>query len=65
MNNQELENKKKFLKYIIIGLVVGLVARYLPSNLIKTEDVIMIGASASITFGLIDLYAPTIIVNNT
>lgn len=63
MNKQVSEKKKNLIKYILIGFIVALASRYVPQNTIKNEEVIMIGAIASITFGILDMYSPSIKVN--
>jgi hypothetical protein len=63
MNKQVSDKKKNLIKYILIGFIVALASRYVPQNTIKNEEVIMIGAIASITFGILDMYSPSIKVN--
>jgi hypothetical protein len=63
MNKQVSDNKKNLIKYLLIGFIVALASRYVPTNTIKNEEVIMIGAIASITFGMFDMYSPSIKVN--
>lgn len=63
MNKQVSDKKKNLTKYILIGFIVALASRYVPQNTIKNEEVIMIGAVASITFGILDMYSPSIKVN--
>jgi hypothetical protein len=60
MNKQKSDNKKNLIKYLLIGFIVSLAARYIPGNTIKNEEVIMIGAIASITFCIFDMYSPSI-----
>jgi len=63
MNKQVSDKKKNLIKYLLIGFIVALASRYVPQNTIKNEEVIMIGAIASITFGMLDMYSPSIKVN--
>jgi len=63
MNKQVSDKKKDLIKYLIIGFCVALSARYIPSYTIKNEEIIMIGAVASIVFGILDMYSPSIHVN--
>ena len=62
MNNQVSDKKKNLIKYLLIGFIVSLATRYIPNNIIKNEEVIMIGATASITFGILDMYLPSIYI---
>jgi len=63
MNKQVSDKKKNLIKYLLIGFIVALASRYVPHNTIKNEEVIMIGSIASITFGILDMYSPSIQVN--
>jgi len=60
MNNLKLE---RIIKYIIMGLVVVIATRYIPDILIPTKELIMIGATSSITFAILDMVSPAIKVN--
>jgi len=57
MNNLKLE---RIIKYIIMGLVVILSTRYIPNNVIPIKELIMIGATSSITFAILDMISPSI-----
>ena len=60
MNNLKLE---RIIKYIIMGLVVVIATRYIPDILIPTKELIMIGATSSIAFAILDMVSPAIKVN--
>ena len=64
MNKQESNKQKNLIKYLLIGLIVALTARYVPHNTILNEEALMIGAVASIVFGILDMYSPSIIIKN-
>jgi hypothetical protein len=57
MNNLKLE---RIIKYIIMGLVVILSTRYIPNYIIPIKELIMIGATSSITFAILDMVSPSI-----
>ncbi len=59
---QDPDQKKKLIKYLLFGLVVGISVRYVPSNKINNNEIIMIAALASITFGIIDMISPSIVI---
>ena len=59
---QDPDQKKKIIKYLLFGLIVGLSVRYVPTNQIKDKEILMIAALASITFGIIDMVSPSIVV---
>ena len=59
---QDPDKKKKLIKYLLFGLVVGISVRYVPTNKINDKEILMIAALASITFGIIDMVSPSIVV---
>ena len=59
---QDTDHKKKLLKYLLFGLVVGMSIRYIPTNQINNKEILMISAIASITFGIIDMVSPSIVI---
>ena len=63
LKTQDSDKKKKIIKYLLFGLIVGISTRYIPHNTIQTKEIIMIGAIASISFGIIDMVSPSIVVN--
>lgn len=60
MNNLNLE---RIIKYIIMGLIVILATRYIPDTLLQSKELIMIGATSSIAFAILDMISPAIKVN--
>lgn len=62
LKSRDPDLKKKFIKYLLFGLIVGMSVRYIPANNIKNKEIIMIGAIASISFGIIDMVSPSIII---
>jgi hypothetical protein len=60
---QDPDRKKKLIKYLLFGLIVGLSIRYVPTNRIDNKEILMISALASISFGIIDMVSPSIVVN--
>ena len=51
---------QRLTKYILIGLIVIIATRYIPDNTLKTKEIIMIGATSSISFAILDMVSPTI-----
>ena len=51
---------KRVVKYIMEGLVVGLVCFILPSKSLKAEEALMIALVAAAMFAVLDLLAPSI-----
>uniref|UniRef100_A0A6C0DB05 Uncharacterized protein n=1 Tax=viral metagenome TaxID=1070528 RepID=A0A6C0DB05_9ZZZZ len=62
LKTQDSDKKKKIIKYLLFGLIVGISTRYIPQNTIQTKEIVMIGAIASISFGIIDMVSPSIAV---
>jgi hypothetical protein len=50
----------RFIKYVIEGLAVALVAWLLPSKSLPSEEIILVGLSAAAIFSVLDLLAPSI-----
>lgn len=57
--NQNI-NTERIIKYIIMGLVVLVATRYIPDTLLPTKELIMIGATSSIAFAILDMVSPTV-----
>ena len=55
-----LSHMKKLTKYILIGLIVVIATRYIPETILQTKEIIMIGATSSIAFAILDMISPTI-----
>jgi hypothetical protein len=43
-----------------MGLIVVIATRYIPENIIQTKEIIMIGATSSIVFAILDMISPSI-----
>jgi hypothetical protein len=54
------ETLQRIMKYLIEGLVIGLVAYLLPSKSLSTEEIIMLALTAASIFALLDVLAPSI-----
>jgi len=61
MNNLKIE---RIIKYILMGLVVILATRYIPNYEIPTKELIMIGATSSIAFAILDMVSPAIRIHS-
>jgi hypothetical protein len=60
-----LSKLQKLTKYILMGLIVIIATRYIPDNLLKTKEIIMIGATSSISFAILDMVSPAINLQST
>ena len=56
------EKCKRVIKYILMGLVMVVSLRYIPSEIIKMNEIIMISLVSSISFGLLDMISPSILI---
>jgi len=55
---------KRIIKFLVVGLVVGLVAYYFGRNKLTTKEIIIIALVAAIIFAIVDVYSPTVTINN-
>ncbi len=55
---------QKITKYILMGLIVVIATKYIPDNLLKTKEIIMIGATSSISFAILDMISPAVQVSS-
>ena len=55
---------QKIIKYILMGLFVILATKYIPDNQLHTKEIIMIGATSSISFAILDMISPTILIQS-
>lgn len=51
---------KRLVKYLMEGVVVGIVAAILPSKQLSPQEIILLGLTAASIFALLDLVAPAI-----
>jgi hypothetical protein len=49
---------KSMMKYFLEGLAVALAAYYIPKGQMSAMEVVMIAATAGVTFLVLDLFAP-------
>jgi hypothetical protein len=57
-------NIERIIKYILLGLIVLLAVRYIPENKLPNKELIMIGATSSIAFGILDMASPSVTIEN-
>jgi hypothetical protein len=60
IKQSNLSHIQRFIKYILIGLIVVIATRYIPETILQTKEIIMIGATSSIAFAILDMISPTI-----
>ena len=60
MSNNTNLNIERIVKYIIMGLVVLLATRYIPDTLLPPKELVMIGATSSIAFAILDMVSPSV-----
>ena len=53
---------QRLIKYILMGLVVIAAIKYVPTNCLQDKEILMIGAVSSISFAILDMVSPTIII---
>jgi hypothetical protein len=60
MNINITEVIKRFVKYLLEAIAVVLAARYIPQYRMNLREILLIGATAAISFAILDMYAPTV-----
>jgi hypothetical protein len=53
-------NVERLIKYVLLGLIVLIATKYIPEKSLLTKELIMIGATSSITFAILDMVSPSI-----
>jgi len=43
-----------------MGLIVIIATRYIPDNVLKIKEIIMIGATSSVSFAILDMISPAV-----
>lgn len=54
---------EKLIKYITMGLIVLIAARYIPDKVLLPKELIMIGCTSAITFAIIDMVSPAVVIH--
>lgn len=60
IKQSHLSHVQRLTKYMLMGLIVVIATRYIPDNVIQTKEIIMIGATSSIAFAILDMISPAI-----
>ena len=63
INQININKYQKIAKYILMGIVVILALKYIPDICLQTKEILMIGATSSLTFAILDMVSPNIIIN--
>jgi hypothetical protein len=48
-----------------MGLIIVSAIKYVPNTCLQDKEILMIGALSSITFAILDMVSPTIVVSTT
>ena len=60
IKQNNISKVQKIVKYILMGLIIYVALNYIPEISIKKKEIIMISATSSITFAILDMLSPTI-----
>jgi hypothetical protein len=63
MNVSPKEMMTRLCKYVIEGFVVALAVWMIPKKQMDIEEVVVIGLTAAATFAILDMFAPSVMVN--
>ena len=55
---------QKLTKYILMALIVVVTLHYIPNECIKSKEIFMIAATSSITFAILDMVSPSIVIKS-
>jgi hypothetical protein len=55
---------QKLTKYILMGLIVVLATKYIPDYNLQMKEIIMIGATSSISFAILDMISPAVSIQS-
>ena len=57
---QNIEKSRRIIKYILMGLIILVAVRYIPTQPIETCETVMVALISSISFGILDMVSPSI-----
>jgi uncharacterized BrkB/YihY/UPF0761 family membrane protein len=60
MSNITVLRVERMIKYILLGLIVILAIKYIPETQLPTKELLMIGATSTIAFAILDLVSPAV-----
>lgn len=58
-----MEKCKRVIKYILMGLVMLVSLRYIPSQLIDGSELLTISFISSVSFAILDMASPSILIS--
>lgn len=53
---------QKIIKYFLMTFIVVISIRYIPETLLPNKDIVIIGVIASISYAIMDMVSPTIVI---
>jgi len=65
IKQSHLSHVQRLTKYVLMGLIVVIATRYIPDHIVQTKEIIMIGATSSIAFAILDMISPAISIQQT
>ena len=63
LNVSPKEMMTRLCKYVIEGFVVALAVWMIPKKSLDIEEVVVIGFTAAAVFSILDMFAPSVVVN--
>lgn len=60
LNQKNINSVQKIIKYVLIGLIIIVSARYIPDKRLHNKEIIMIGSTSAISYAILDMISPTI-----
>ena len=64
INQVNICNINKIIKYILMTIIIILCLRYIPDYILKINEIIIIGVIISIFYAILDFISPTVKIYN-
>ena len=63
IQQHNISKVQKIIKYILMGLIIYIALIYIPQTPLLNKELLMISATSSIAFAILDMLSPTIKIN--
>lgn len=59
----KINTTEKIIKYILMGLIVMILTKYIPNLVLSNYEIIVISALSAIAFAILDILSPAVKIN--
>jgi threonine/homoserine efflux transporter RhtA len=63
INLTKINTNEKILKYIILGLIVAILTKYIPNYILTRTEIIIISSLSVVAFAILDIISPAVKIN--